>query len=81
MKLMDWTEKLRRDWKKIAKKFDEKNITPSQCKHRFHELVPLKRGAVLKFTPEQDKLLLKSIQKYGTAWTTITSRFFPKMTP
>ena len=63
------------DWKKVAKKFNNKKITPHFLKTRYKELVcaPLQRR--VKFTHREDLMIAKYFEKYGSNWAQMAAHF------
>jgi len=68
------------DWKKIAKKFNHKKITPHFIKMRYKEVTyaaPITRR--VKFNHREDLMIAKYFEKYGSNWTQMAV-FFPDRT-
>jgi len=68
------------DWKKIAKKFNNKKITPHFIKIRYKELnstASITRR--IKFNHREDLMIAKYFDKYGSNWAQMAV-FFPDRT-
>jgi len=63
------------DWKKIAKRFNHKKITPHFLKIRYKELTcaPLQRR--IKFNHKEDLMISKYFEKYGSNWAQMATHF------
>jgi len=66
------------DWKKVARKFNDRRITPFQVRSKHKELTikdhfPLR----VKFSHEEDILIAKLFTKFGNNWARI-SQYLPK---
>lgn len=63
------------DWKKVAKRFNHKKITPHFLKIRYKELTcaPLQRR--IKFTHREDLMIAKYFEKYGSNWAQMAVHF------
>jgi len=63
------------DWKKIAKRFNHKKITPHFLKTRYKELTcaPLQRR--IKFSHKEDLMIAKYFEKYGSNWAQMAAHF------
>jgi len=67
-------------WKRIAKKFNHKKVTPSFIKMRYKELnfaAPITRR--IKFTHREDLMIAKYFDKFGSNWPQLAV-FFPDRT-
>ena len=78
-KLLIWTKKFRHDWKKIAKLFGVKQITPSCVKNKYQEIKNNKAPLRVRFTHEEDLLIAKYHSLYGFDWKKI-AQFIPSRT-
>jgi len=68
------------NWKRIAKKYNHKKITPAFIKMRYKELsseAPMTRRT--KFTHREDLMIAKYFDKFGSNWTKM-AEFFPDRT-
>jgi len=68
------------NWKRIAKKFNHKKITPNFIKTRHKELnaaVPSTRR--IKFNHREDLMIAKYFEKFGSNWNQMAA-FFPERT-
>jgi hypothetical protein len=63
------------DWKKIAKKFDNKKYTPHFLKMRYkgYDEGPVPKR--VKFSHEEDVLIAKYFDEYGVDWDKMVSHF------
>lgn len=63
------------DWKKVAKKFSNKKYTPHFLKMRFkgHDEGPVPKR--VKFTHEEDILIVKYFDEYGVDWEKMVAHF------
>jgi len=63
------------DWKKIAKKFSHKRLTPHFLKTRYKELTcaPVQRR--MKFNHKEDLMIAKYFEKYGSNWAQMSIHF------
>lgn len=63
------------DWKKIAKRFNHKKITPHFLKIRYKELTcaPLQRR--VKFNHKEDLMISKYFERYGSNWAQMATHF------
>lgn len=68
------------DWKKIAKKFDNKKYTPHFLKMRYKGHVEGPVPLRVKFTHDEDVLIAKYFNEYGVDWEKMVSHF-PNRTP
>jgi len=77
--LLAWASQCRRDWKKVAKRFDHYQITPDFVRSKYRELTENAFPSRVTFKLEEDVRLAKCFKLYGTDWERI-SEFFPKRT-
>lgn len=66
--LMEYAGKFKCDWKKVAKKFNNRKITPHFLKLRYKELNNKSVRRKLKFTDKEDLLIAKYYNKLGSNW-------------
>ncbi len=79
-KLIKLGDQFKGDWKKIAKKFNNKKITPHFIKMRFKELnstASITRR--IKFNHREDLMIAKYFDKYGSNWSQMAV-YFPDRT-
>ena len=70
-KLLELSHRLRQDWKKIAKKFNVKHITPTVVRNKYREMMKNDIPLWQKFTHEEDVLIAKYYSIYGFDWKKI----------
>jgi len=74
--LLVLAQKYKRDWKKIAKKLNDKRITPFQVKSKYCTLTSKNSlGLRVKFTLKEDLLLAKYFNIYKFDWEQIANNF------
>lgn len=78
--LMSLAVSCKRDWKKVAKKFNNKLVTASFAKCKYRELTTNQPPLRVRFSHEEDILIAKYINIYGCDWDKI-SEFFVTRTP
>lgn len=63
------------DWKKTAKRFNHKKLTPHFLKMRYKELTcaPIQRR--IKFNHKEDLMIAKYFDKYGSNWAQMATHF------
>ncbi len=63
------------DWKKVARRFNHKKLTPHFLKTRYKELTcaPIQRR--IKFNHKEDLMIVKYFDKYGSNWTQMATHF------
>jgi len=70
-KLLELSHRFRQDWKKIAKKFNVKHITPTVVRNKYREMMKNDIPLWQKFTHEEDVLIAKYYSIYGFDWKKI----------
>lgn len=74
--LLQWVQDYRKDWKKVAKRFNEKEITPFQVKKKYRAL---KANDTLqlrvRFSLKEDLMIAKYFNQYGYSWSKISTYF------
>ena len=70
-KLMEWADQLKQDWKRIAKKFRTKHVTPTIVRNKYREIKYNEAPLREKFTHEEDLLIAKYYNIYGLQWKKI----------
>jgi len=73
--LLSLAKKYKCDWKKIAKKFNNKKFTPYFLKIRYKDLIKAPVQKKHKFTHSEDLQLAVLYQKYGSDWKAISEHF------
>jgi len=63
------------DWKKIAKRFHNRRLTPCFLKNRYKELIDAPFQRRVKFTHKEDLMIAKYFEKYGSCWPTLATHF------
>jgi len=63
------------DWKKIAKKFNNKKVTPLFLKIRHKELTYAPTQRRMKFNHKEDLMIAKYFEKYGSNWAQMSLHF------
>jgi hypothetical protein len=63
------------DWKKVARRFNHKKLTPHFLKTRYKELTcaPIQRR--IKFNHKEDLMIVKYFDKYGSNWAQMATHF------
>mgnify|MGYP002622537062 CR=1 FL=1 len=70
-KLMEWADQLKQDWKRIAKKFRTKHVTPTIVRNKYREIKYNEAPLREKFTHQEDLLIAKYYSIYGFQWNKI----------
>jgi len=70
-KMFEWTKQFRQDWKKVAKKFQMKQVTPTMVRNKYRELKNNELPLWRKFTYEEDMIIAKYYSIYGFQWKKI----------
>ena len=74
--LIKWSKDYKQDWKKIAKRFQNKKITPFQAKTKYRSLTRENYTQQrVKFSAKEDLILAKYYRMYGTNWEKINEHF------
>jgi Myb-like DNA-binding domain. len=74
--LMTWVKACRCDWKKIARRFKNKKITPFQVKTKYKTLTQENYTQLrVKFSIKEDLILAKYYRMYGSKWDKICEHF------
>jgi len=63
------------DWKKIAKRFHNRRLTPCFLKNRYKELIDAPFQRRVKFTHKEDLMIAKYFERYGSCWPTLAAHF------
>jgi len=63
------------DWKKIAKRFHNRRLTPCFLKNRYKEVIDAPFQRRVKFTHKEDLMIAKYFEKYGSCWPTLATHF------
>lgn len=62
-----------KNWKKIAKEFNDSKITPKFCKYRYKRLRNgQQQSTKTRFTHYEDLTIVKYYKKYGSNWEAIS---------
>lgn len=74
--LFKWVQDYRKDWKKVAKRFNQKEITPFQVKTKYKELISHNYFQLrVKFSFKEDLIIAKYFKIHGYDWGKIASYF------
>lgn len=73
--LLSLATQYRCDWKKISKKFNNKKFTPHFLKIRYKVLIDAPVQRKIKFSHQEDLMLAKYFNIYGSDWNKIASFF------
>jgi len=75
-KLIEWAVKCKCDWKKVAKKFGNKKITPFLVMTKYKTFTqPNYQQKRVRFTLKEDIQIAKYYKIYGTEWDKIAEHF------
>jgi len=72
-KLLVWAEKYHQEWKRIAKLFGMKQITPSRVRDKYREIKANELPLRIPFSHEEDCLIAKYYNIYRFDWKKIAS--------
>jgi len=73
--LMKYASQYKCDWKKIAKKFNNKKLTPHFLKNKYKELSAGPSQRRIKFNHREDLMIAKYFEKYGSNWGQMAVHF------
>lgn len=73
--LLKFGTQFKGEWKKIAKKFGHKFITPCFVKNRYKELTFAPIQKRFKFHPAEDLMIAKYFEVYGSNWSQMSTHF------
>jgi len=73
--LTKWANQYRFDWKKVAKKFENKKITSFIVKSKYKSLSMTQCQKRVRFTLSEDLMIAKYFKIYGTDWQQISTYF------
>lgn len=73
--LMKYASQYKCDWKKIAKKFNNKKLTPHFLKNKYKEVSAGPSQRRIKFNHREDLMIAKYFEKYGSNWGQMAAHF------
>lgn len=73
--LMKYASQYKCDWKKIAKKFNNKKLTPHFLKNKYKEISAGPSQRRIKFNHREDLMIAKYFEKYGSNWGQMAAHF------
>jgi len=75
--LLQWAKDCKNDWKKIAKRFKNRKITPSRVRAKYRAMTQENyKEQRVKFSRKEDLILAKYFAVYGYEWDKI-AKYFP----